>query len=248
MIADSLLADPLTGVFTRTYLNTRLQEEIQRALRYSQTFSLLLVDLDYFKSINDAFGHLYGDRVMIEFAARLRAAVRSSDLVFRYGGDEFVILMPNTATASAVVMADRLLQRTRSLPFGNSPPVTLTMSCGISSFPADGQTAETLFEVADQRHYLAKRQGRDCLVIEGPQTLRNPTEELFRLIEREEGLSIVQSFLSELPAAGRGAIRVSGPPGSGMTRFLLETSKSARLRGFGVLPLPRHTCQEKQVV
>lgn len=247
MQPNGLLSDPLTGVYSRAYLNTRLQEELQRALRYNQTFSLLLVDLDYFKSINDAFGHLYGDQVMAEFAARIHAAVRSSDLVFRYGGDEFVILMPNTVIPRAVILADRLLEQTRAKPFGDKPPVLLTMSCGLASFPDDGQTAETLFEVADQRHFLAKRLGRNCLVKETPQPLRPTSEDFSRLIERDEELATVQSFLVDLPLAGRGAIRVSGAPGSGITRFLQETSKSARLRGFGVLTLRSMPAQKNRL-
>ena len=238
MKSENSLKDPLTGVYSRSYLNTRLKEELQRAMRYKSSFSILLVDLDYFKSVNDAFGHQRGDRVLAEFSHRLYAGVRTSDLVFRYGGDEFVVLMPNTVKDSAVFMANRLIEHIHSSQFGETPPLTLTMSCGIASFPEDGQTAEDLFETADQRHYLAKRNGRACLISESPQAGAGMAlDEISRLIERDEELSAVQAFLDEIPHIGRGVIRLSGAAGCGVSRFLLEAGKSARLNGFAVLAL-----------
>ena len=238
MSFDQSLNDSLTGVFSRAYLYTRLNDELKRATRYSSSFSILLVDLDYFKSINDAFGHLKGDQVLAEFAEFLKEEVRNSDLVFRYGGDEFVILMPYTPKNKAVYLAERLLEKIRTIHFGEKNSLNLTMSCGIATFPGDGKTAEDLFEIADQHHYLAKRNGRDCVVCESPQPYANrPLEEVSRLIERDEGMSIARNFLNELPRISRSVMRLTGEPGLGISRFMQEVTKIARLSGIGVLTL-----------
>lgn len=244
---DHSLNDSLTGVFSRAYLYTRLNEEIKRATRYESAFSILLLDLDYFKSINDAFGHLKGDQVLIEFVHFLRAEVRNSDLLFRYGGDEFVILMPYTPKNKALLLAERLLEKIRQVHFGEKKSLNLTMSCGIATFPQDGNTAEDLFEVADQHHYLAKRYGRDCVVCDHPQTDHSlPLEDVSRLIERDEGMSAMREFLAGLPQAKRSVMRISGEPGLGISRFLQEVSKIARLSGVGVLALRGSTALENR--
>ncbi len=238
--SDNVLRDELTGVYSRASLNARLHEEIERARHYQHSFSLLLLDVDHFKSVNDAFGHSQGDRVLNEFARRLMDFSRSTDIVCRYGGDEFLILMPYTDRAQAVTVAQHLLDRTASQPFASEPPLTLTMSIGVATFPADGQTPETLFEVSDRRHYQAKRTGRARVVSEDPPPsvrLEILPEEPPRLIERDQVLESLYKFLDALPEKKRGMLTVNGPVGSGRTRFLDEARKIARLRGYLVLTL-----------
>src|SRR6185369_11287330 len=158
--ARLIVRDALTGVYTRVALVKRLDEEVHRALRYGDPFSLLLLDLDHFKSVNDAFGHARGDSTLTELAGRLHALARHSDVLFRYGGDEFVLFLPRTTREQATVLADRLVEQIASTPFEGKPPLTLTLSVGVATLPDDGTTAEQLLGRADARMYEAKRTGR----------------------------------------------------------------------------------------
>lgn len=232
------MRDSLTGVYSRATLNARLQEEVYRAQRYRQSFSLILLDLDYFKSINDAFGHLRGNQTLTEFARRLTEQMRSADLIFRFGGDEFIILLPHTSKTDAMVIAQRLLGEFQERNFPGEPPLTLTFSAGVAAFPVDAQTPETLFEIADRRHYQAKRSGRGRVV--GDDFLPNTSllvDEPPRLIERERELETLYNFLEALPENRRGLLAVRGAVSSGKSRFLSEARKIARLRGFAILNL-----------
>ncbi len=231
------LKDPLTGVYSRATLNARLYDEVERARRYGSVFSLLLLDIDHFKSVNDAFGHTRGDQVLVELAHRLGTITRSSDIIFRYGGDEFVILLPYTTKPQAFAISQRLLDGIRSTLFEGEPPLSISISGGVACFPEDVQTPEALFEAADQRHYQAKRSGRGQIVAEDPSQTVSLLEEPKRLIERDQALRSLTCFLDALPEQRRGVFQVTGPAGSGTSRFLAEIRKIARLRGYIVLAL-----------
>jgi diguanylate cyclase (GGDEF)-like protein len=234
-----MVLDPLTGVYSRITLEQRLKEEIERAIRYDTPFSIILLDLDHFKSINDGFGHRRGDQILIEFTSRLRDLCRRSDILYRYGGDEFLLLLPNTSKHQADQLANRLLEGIASKTFGQAPPIHLSLSLGVASAPEDASTAEVLFEKADQRHYIAKRLGRSRVISEDPQRDENLLlfDEEARLLERDEELTSLHDFLISLPNHRRGVFIVSGPPGSGKTRFLAEAGKLARLQGYEVIAL-----------
>jgi diguanylate cyclase (GGDEF)-like protein len=238
MLPGDLLIDPMTGAYSRAVLQQRLQEEVDRSSRYQLPFSLLFVDLDHFKSINDAFGHTFGDQIIIEFVNRLRGMVRASDILIRYGGDEFVILLPNTPKDQAISMAERLITGIQSKPFSGEPPLSLKISIGVSTYPEDGQNPETLFEEADLRQYEAKRRGRGRVVAENPSKAHPlPFDETMRLVDRDDALTTANRFLNQLPEVGRGILQIIGKKGSGKTRFLGEVGKIARLRGFEVVSL-----------
>lgn len=231
----------MKGILPRSALNERLKAAIEQAQQTDLPFSLLLLDIDHFKSVNDAFGHSTGDTVLIEFARRLLRLSRSHDLIFRYGGDEFIILFPNTPKPQATAVAQRLLTRIAEQPFPTEPPLLLSISVGVVSYPSDGQTAEDLFEAADRRHYLAKRSGRGRVVAEDPPTAQSRTavsiEEPSRLLERDQALEEVLCFLSAIPDQPRSLFTLYGAPHSGKSRFLSEVRKIARLRGYAVLAL-----------
>lgn len=154
--------DPLTGLYNRTALDEHLQREMQFARRHESPLSLMIIDLDHFKSVNDEHGHLVGDRVLEHLAAALNTCVRESDLLFRYGGEEFVVLLSNTDSGSAAVVAERVLAciRETSIDLGEDSPLRLTASVGVAGL-GPNDDAGTLFERADQAMYKAKSAGRN---------------------------------------------------------------------------------------
>ncbi len=234
----SMLTDQLTGAYSRASLDLQLQQEAARAVRYSHTFSLLVLDLDHFKSINDAFGHSRGDQVLVGFVERMRTIVRTSDMIFRYGGDEFVVILPDTDKAQATVLANRLLEATIATPFSGDPLILLSISAGIASFPEDTPTISGLFEKADQRSYLAKRNGRSQVVSQDKLASDLPNlQETSRLIERDQALETLQVFLRDLPTYRQGVLVVHGVADSGISRFLTQVRTIARLRGYGLLSI-----------
>ena len=232
------LEDALTGAFSRAFMQIRLEEELERARRYGLSFALLVLDLDHFKSVNDSCGHAQGDQVLREFVARLKTMTRDSDLVFRYGGDEFVILLPHTCYEQACALAQRLAEGVRATPFSGPTPLSLTLSIGLATFPSDGQTFAELFECADQRHYCAKRTARGRVVSEDIASPDTPNgDDDNRLIERDQATAAFQEFLSGLADGKRGLFIISGASGVGKSRFLDQVSGAARMQGFGVLSL-----------
>lgn len=238
MVTPKAYRDPLTGVSTRASLIERLQNEVARARRYNEPFSVLMLDLDYFKSINDAFGHLRGDEVLVQFTMRLKKMLRGADLIFRYGGDEFVLLLPNTDKVHAGVVARRLLHDTITIPFVGDPPVSLALSIGVANYPEDAQTSAALLEIADQRHYQAKRNGRGQVVDkESRQSTTLVLDPPDRLIERDRPLGVLMDFLRQLKHTARGMFLISAGSGMGKTRFLAETRRLARLQGQVILEL-----------
>jgi two-component system cell cycle response regulator len=161
--------DPLTQVLNRRALTLRLTSELDRARRYSSVLTLLMIDLDHFKCVNDTYGHLTGDDALREVAALLQHAIRSVDVVARYGGEEFVVVLPETAEAGAVAFAERIRERIEAQSFAvigsASAPGTglrLTASIGVSTFPSSRvDSAEDLFVQADAALYRAKAEGRN---------------------------------------------------------------------------------------
>lgn len=155
--------DHLTGALSRQAFDTRLKEEIDRAKIYRYSFSIVFLDLDHFKEVNDAYGHLRGDEVLREFSKRVMDNLRTTDTLFRYGGDEFVLLLQGVDEKRGPIFVKRLLDRFRNSPVAGDPPVTLSFSAGIAYFPKDGKNAETLLLAADKRVYTAKAAGRGCV-------------------------------------------------------------------------------------
>ena len=155
--------DPLTRVLNRRALADRLAIEMDRARRYASELAVLLIDLDYFKRINDTAGHLAGDEVLRQLAARIQEAVRTVDIVARYGGEEFVVILPETSPNGAMTFADRLRMgiETREFAVGEGV-IRLTVSIGVSTFPAANvASADDLFARADAAMYRAKQDGRN---------------------------------------------------------------------------------------
>ena len=156
--------DPLTKTLNRRALNERLAAEMERVRRYSTTLSLLLVDLDHFKQINDTYGHLAGDNVLIEVSGLLQRVVRAVDIVARYGGEEFIVVLPETGAQGAEAFAERVRELIEAHGFvaSRGTPIRLTTSIGVSAFPGFGvESVEDLLANADQALYRAKSDGRN---------------------------------------------------------------------------------------
>lgn len=169
-LRELALRDELTGLLNRRELQSLLQNEWLRAVRFKRTFALGLADIDYFKSVNDTYGHPVGDRVIRHVGQVLEATLRRLDRVARFGGEEFAILMPETGRREAAIAMERvraaLAQSPCPLPEqGRSIPVTL--SIGVSVPLEDADTIDGLIEVADKRLYAAKHAGRDRVCLEG---------------------------------------------------------------------------------
>jgi diguanylate cyclase (GGDEF)-like protein len=162
-IARLANTDGLTGLYNHRYFQERLEEELERASRFGREVALLMTDVDSFKEYNDSHGHPAGDVVLQEIAAVLRGAVRQSDIVSRYGGDEFAIIAPESDLTAAEALARRLMHAVASHRFhamGIGSPVKLALSIGISSFPRLAVGKSELIEQADRAMYLAKQSKR----------------------------------------------------------------------------------------
>lgn len=162
------IQDGLTELYTRRYAFERLREEMERARRTGQPFSVLMLDLNGFKAINDRYGHLVGDRALQAVAAVLKAELRTSDVLSRYGGDEFFALLPGAGKAEATAVGSRIREAVARVPFRpapEGPDLALSVAVGVAAFPGDGQTADELVACADRAMYEAKgglaRNGRE---------------------------------------------------------------------------------------
>ncbi len=155
--------DGVTGIFNRRYFELRIAEEIARGSRHGLTFSVIMMDIDHFKQLNDEFGHLLGDEVLRQVSAILAQQLRKSDVLSRYGGEEFAIITPETGLESALAVADKLRRVVESWHFpGVARPVTI--SAGVAEFPTQGSARDELVGSADEALYAAKQSGRNRVV------------------------------------------------------------------------------------
>lgn len=161
------IVDALTGLFNRRYLEEILERELRRATRSEQSVGVMMLDLDHFKNFNDTYGHEAGDAVLRETAAFLKRSVRAEDIVCRFGGEEFVIILPLADAGNTQVRAERIRSKLHELTVlhqGKSVG-SVTMSVGVAAMPAHGESSRALLEAADAALYRAKREGRDRVVV-----------------------------------------------------------------------------------
>jgi diguanylate cyclase (GGDEF)-like protein len=159
--------DSLTGLYNRAYLSHRFEAEVRRAKNYMAPLSVLLLDIDHFKKVNDTYGHPAGDVILKKLAEIIRKVTRASDFVVRYGGEEFVVVMTASNQDQAFLYIDRLREVVAATEFpvpGHSAPLKMTISAGVSSFPDDGQSTTDLLKAADEALYAAKAGGRNRVV------------------------------------------------------------------------------------
>jgi len=152
--------DGLTGIFNRRFFEMRIMQEIERANRYDLALSIIMMDIDHFKKINDEFGHLLGDEVLKQISRLFGQHLRKPDVLCRFGGEEFAVLLPETSGESALAVAEKLRQMVAGYAFPGIPrPVTF--SAGVAEFPGNGRTRDELVQAADAALYASKQGGRD---------------------------------------------------------------------------------------
>jgi len=188
------IKDPLTGLYNYRYLQTCLDDEIERSTRYGHTFFILMIDIDHFKEVNDQFGHLFGDFVLKNIGHVIQGQLRSTDRLFRYGGEEFLVLMNEIKQEDALNTVRRLMNAFRGHIFKQGESATkLTASMGGGFFPKDAKDKIDLIRKADQALYRAKEDGRDrfeCCLSLPEDTLENS----FGPLSESKGLTTVPAM------------------------------------------------------
>ncbi|MBV8754154.1 MAG: PleD family two-component system response regulator [Hyphomicrobiales bacterium] len=167
MSMELAVTDALTGLYNRRYMESHVTSLVEQALARGKPLVLLVIDIDYFKAVNDGHGHDAGDDVLREFASRLKKSIRGIDLACRYGGEEFVIVMPETDMAVAAIVAERIRRRIAGEPFSirsSAAALDVTISIGLAALSGMSDTAKAILKRADQALYRAKRDGRNRVV------------------------------------------------------------------------------------
>jgi diguanylate cyclase (GGDEF)-like protein len=173
-LEEQSVTDGLTGLKNRRFFDDRLGEEFRRAQRYADPVSLIMIDLDHFKQVNDRYGHQTGDTVLREAAALVRQSIRDTDIGARYGGEEFAVILPKTHLSGALAVAERIwrelgkkVYRTEATSAPGRPPeLRVTASIGLAFYPSkDIATSEALVRYADEALYQAKRSGRNTICL-----------------------------------------------------------------------------------
>jgi diguanylate cyclase (GGDEF)-like protein len=163
------IKDPLTNLYNQNYIKARLQEEIYRSERYKYPISLMMIDLDDFKQINDQYGHLVGDRILQSFGSLLQDMVRASDIPARYGGEEFLIVMPQTACLDAAASAERIRKEVSLYPFrfgaARERTCQFTISVGVYASPYHSQNVDEIIGLADAALFRAQKEGKNKVIV-----------------------------------------------------------------------------------
>ena len=219
------MIDELTGVYNRRALLTYLDELIKSAELSKGTVSLLVLDIDKFKSINDTYGHLTGDKAIVEIANFLTEGVRENDIVARYGGDEFVVILPDAPEERAGQIAERIREQVAQKKFmahDSNQEIKMSLSFGLAVYPKDAKDSKTLFTQADRALYASKRAVRNKL---------SRISDVSYILEKEENLNVC---LNDPPLVGRDAqmqtiMRAYEEAKGGRRKFMIIQSKP----GFG---------------
>ncbi|MBL8099715.1 MAG: GGDEF domain-containing protein [Anaerolineales bacterium] len=165
-LQEQAIRDPLTGLFNRRFFSEALEKEFSKAARENSSLSVILLDVDHFKKFNDTYGHKCGDFVLQSLAKFLNENVRKGDIICRFGGEEFVILMPNADTNAAQERAELLRKEFENMLFEyDDKKLKCTFSAGVASFPSHALQSELLLSLADQALYQSKANGRNCVTV-----------------------------------------------------------------------------------
>jgi diguanylate cyclase (GGDEF)-like protein len=235
------VTDSLTGLYNRHYFNNSLRRETKRAHRYGLTFSLVMLDLDDFKGINDRFGHLVGDDALAACSVVIRESIREIDVPCRYGGEEFALILPETSRSGAYIVSERIRADMETL-FHSTPirgnRLNLSISGGVAIFPIDSSSEEGLVAMADRALYRSKQEGKNQITLHADEKRRSPRFEAVRTLTFH---SPVVSGVTELTSRTKnlsknGALLESGVPLTIGTELELQIkiqkpSQKFRLKG-----------------
>jgi diguanylate cyclase (GGDEF)-like protein len=189
--------DGITDLFNRRHFDERMREEIDRHSRYGDILSILLIDLDNFKKYNDTYGHLAGDRLLVQAAGMIKSSIRSSDQAFRYGGDEFAVILPHSSTMDSFSVAERMREKIAEAM--SARQLDISISVGVASWPGDGTTLDELCYAADMALYYAKRTGQNRTSI-ASRTLFSLNEPSVSINSDAEVLSTIYALAATLEA------------------------------------------------
>jgi diguanylate cyclase (GGDEF)-like protein len=165
-IQELTITDDCTGLYNARHLYKTLESEVYRSHRFSYEFSVIFIDLDHFKQVNDTYGHLVGSKLLNEIGFKIKSHLRLIDYAFRYGGDEFVVLLPQTGKESALVVARRLRDVMRSTEFGiERLTLNVRASIGVATYPEDAKSAHEIIRQADEMMYMVKNSTRDNIAV-----------------------------------------------------------------------------------
>jgi diguanylate cyclase (GGDEF)-like protein len=175
------ITDGLTGLYNRQFFDVSLRRELKRSRRYGLAFSLVMIDLDDFKAINDVHGHVVGDEALVLCSEVIRASVREIDVPCRYGGEEFALILPETSRTGAYIVSERIRLDVQEVfddraleTAGRMPPVDLSVSGGIAIYPTDSNSAEGLVLMADKALYRSKHEGKNKITLHAEEKRRSP--------------------------------------------------------------------------
>ena len=234
-LADLVYRDDLTGLYNRRYLYPQLDRHLA-SLGRGAAFTLVMIDLDYFKTVNDKHGHLVGDAVLQELAERLQALLRQDEILVRYAGDEFMILMPGTSKRNAIGLAERLRHDTAKRPFevGEEHSMQLSLSIGLATAPQDAKSPYELIDACDKAMYTSKERGRNRVTAAGPSAARTAEPHISdllagfpcrRLVGRSIALARIESLSNMGEFGPTSLILIQGEAGIGKTRILREMAR-----------------------
>ena len=253
-LADAVGTDPLTGLSNRREFDESFARELERSMRTGRPFGLAVLDLDWFKDLNDLLGHAAGDRALRELAAVLKRETRGIDTVARLGGEEFAVLAPGAADEEMLLLAERLRGQVKRAFADHAHP--LTISCGVASFPATGGTAGDLMRAADRALYVAKDLGRDRSVtyragetaVAPPETVHHPQRKGSRLpslVELADAMDRRKGSPGHSRLVGRYAEALARRLGLSESE-VERVSLAGQLHDIGTVGIPESTLTEER--
>ena len=246
LLYHQAITDSLTGIYNRRYFDERLTQEFTRAHRYRRPFSTIIIDIDGFKQANDLYGHAFGDEMLIKATTLFQQVLREGDTMYRYGGDEFAMLLPETPKEGSMEVAERVRDIFAKQYTTKKHRIKLSLSIGVASYPEDGTEQKSLIGAADNRMYHSKENGGNMITAyDSLEHLGSDTESILRaltnlahLMEKSRGFSSSRTDINHSQGIRSLSIEIGHKLGLGSKAlYLLE--QAAMLHDIGAISIPR---------